>query len=434
MATQPPNPATTASLYGLTHEEPPPPRPPRVRARSLVAGIAVVALLAVATASGGILLGGRAWGAPHAVLRALQVREAQMPLDWPVTGTAAVGAGGYGVLAATGTALVRPIASTAKLITALAVLQKAPLQPGAAGPTLTMTPADVAIYLRYNSEDGSLIPVSAGEQISEYDALQAMLIPSADNIADSLATWAYGSMPAYLAAANRLVLQAGMTETVVAGDASGFLPATVSTAQDLVLLGQAALANPVIAGIVAQKTYTLPAGGPFAGLVVENNDTLLGTDGIDGIKTGNTDQAGGVFVFAAPYQVGSHSLTIVGAVMGAPTLPVAFSEAAGLLGSAEANFTVATPVRAGQVVATYHVPWQGSVALVAEQTLSVAQWRGTTLTPAVTLHGIRAPAPARARVGEISVTTGGGHEATGVALRGPITRPPGWLSRVFARL
>jgi D-alanyl-D-alanine carboxypeptidase (penicillin-binding protein 5/6) len=387
-----------------------------------------VALVAV-LAGTGLTLGSRPWPAPYSVSRVPPVRQAPVLLDWPVTGSAAVGAVGYGVLAATGTAEARPMASTAKLITALTVLQRAPLSVGEAGPTLTVTPADVVLYQQYLAEDGSLVPVSAGEQFTEYQALQALLIPSADNIADSLAQWVYGSIPTYLLAANRLVAGLGLTETVVAGDASGFLPATVSTPSDLILLGQAALANPVIASIVAQRSFTLPPG-PVAG-TVKNTDTILGTDGIEGIKTGNTDQAGGVFVFEASHPVGGRSVTVIGAVMGAPTLPEAFAESARLLASTEANFTASTAVRAGQVVATYHVAWQGPVSVVAEHSLSVITWGGTVIRPVVTLRALRAPAPAHSSIGVITVGAGPEKASAAVGLKETVTPRPGWLRRLL---
>ncbi|MGH2718766.1 MAG: D-alanyl-D-alanine carboxypeptidase family protein, partial [Actinomycetota bacterium] len=263
----------------------------------------VVISLLVVVGDAGFAYAHRPWPKPYAVRTIAAFRQDGTPLAWPATGAAAIGAVGEGVLAITGTDTPRPMASTAKLITALTVLEAAPLSPGQAGPTLTVTAADAGYFGQYLVLNGSEVPLDPGEQINEYQALQALLIPSADDVADAMATWFYGSMPRYLAAANLLVQQLGMTETVVAGDASWFLASTVSTPADEVLLGQAALANPVIASISSQKSMTLPGGRK------ENStDLLLGVDGITGIKTGNTDQAGGVFVFTAKHQVGSQTI------------------------------------------------------------------------------------------------------------------------------
>jgi D-alanyl-D-alanine carboxypeptidase (penicillin-binding protein 5/6) len=45
--------------------------------------------------------------------------------------------------------------------------------------------------------------VQLGEELSEYQALQALLLPSANNIAETLARWAFGSIDAYNAYANQ---------------------------------------------------------------------------------------------------------------------------------------------------------------------------------------------------------------------------------------
>ena len=118
-------------------------------------------------------------------------------LTWPVHGEAAVGAVGYGVLATHGDQKAQPTASAAKIMTALAILKQHPLNLGQQGPTLTLTQADVDSYNTYVAEDGSVAKVAAGEQITEYQLLEALLLPSADNIADTLAKWSYGSISSY---------------------------------------------------------------------------------------------------------------------------------------------------------------------------------------------------------------------------------------------
>lgn len=368
----------------------------------------------------------RPWPAPYALAHVAAVRQAPLPLAWPAVGSAAVGAVGYGVLAVTGTDTPRPTASTAKLITALTVLERYPLAVGQPGPTLTMTPADVTLFQQYYAQGGSEVLVAAGEQLSEYQALEAVLVPSADNMADTLATWAYGSIPNYLVAANGLVVGLGMTQTVVAGDASGLLPTTTSTPRDLVVLGEAALANPVIAQIVTEESVTLPVAG-----TVRNFNRLLGVDGIDGIKTGNTDQAGGVFIFTATQAVGSGSVRIVGAVMGAPTLRQAFAGSTALLASARANFVVATPILAGQVVGTYHVAWQHPVTVIADRSVSVINWRGMPMQADISLQRVHPAERAGTGVGQLVVTSGPQRAFTPVSLRGEVEPKPHWYQAFF---
>ncbi|HWD07801.1 MAG TPA: hypothetical protein VHA57_01780 [Actinomycetota bacterium] len=412
----------------LTQKDVPAPGLTAWRWQWWLVGVVVLSLLAV-VADAGVAWAHRSWPTPYVVKAVASFRQDGLPLAWPSVGAAAVGAVGDGVLAVTGADTPRAMASTAKLITALTVLQKAPLSPGQSGPTLTVTPAIAATFGQYYLVDGSEVPLTAGEQINEYQALQALLIPSADDIADALADWFYGTISHYLAAANLLVRQLGMTETVVSGDASGFLPSSVSTPDDLVLLGEAALANPVIASIVGQKSMTMPDG-----LTETSTDQLLGVDGIEGIKTGNTDAAGGVFVFAAEHPVGTQTVTVVGAVMGAPTLEASFAESRALLASAEANFAAVTPVQAGQVLATYHVAWQKAVQVVAEHDLSTVAWLGETIQPTLTLQAIHPPLSRNGAVGVVSIDIGPESSSSPVELRGRIAGPPRRsLSRLFRR-
>ena len=85
------------------------------------------------------------------------------------------------------------IASVAKVMTAYLVLRDHPLQPGEDGPTITLTDADVADTDRRRGHEESVVSISAGEQLTERQALEALLLPSANNIAAVLARWDAGS-------------------------------------------------------------------------------------------------------------------------------------------------------------------------------------------------------------------------------------------------
>ncbi|MBV8445783.1 MAG: D-alanyl-D-alanine carboxypeptidase, partial [Candidatus Dormibacteraeota bacterium] len=137
-------------------------------------------------------------------------------------------------LAASDANTPRPIGSVAKTMTALLVLQAHPLRPGVAGPELAMTADDVALYEQAVAAGGSAVPVRAGELLSERDLLLALLLPSANNIADTLARWVAGSVSAFTARANSEAAALGLRATHF-DDASGVSDRTVSTAADLVV-------------------------------------------------------------------------------------------------------------------------------------------------------------------------------------------------------
>jgi len=322
---------------------------------------------------------------------------AALKLAWP-SEQAAVGIVGTSILKTHGVQKPTATASTAKLITALSVLHARPLAAGQHGPTVALSAADVALYNTYKAEDGSVVAVKVGERISEYEMLEAMLLPSANNMADSLARWAFGSLHAYITFANSYVRHLGLAHTHVGGDASGFSPNTTSTASDLVRLGELAMRSPVLAHIVGQTTAT---GIPVVG-TVRNTNALLRTSGIVGVKTGNTTQAGGVFIVAAETTVNANPATIVTAVLGAPTLVGAFHISLPLVRSAEASFRPATIIIAGTVVGQYRLPWGGRAAAIASKTLVVDAWDGVVIPVIITLHPVRADAHAGQAVGNLA--------------------------------
>jgi D-alanyl-D-alanine carboxypeptidase (penicillin-binding protein 5/6) len=290
-------------------------------------------------------------------------------LAWPAYGQAAVGAVDYGLLDSHGPQIQAPMASITKTITAMAVLKKKPLSPGDQGPTIRMTSQDVAAYNDYYSKGGSVVNVNEGEQISEYQALQALLLPSANNMADTLARWAFGSVDDYVTFANNYVRTLGLRNTTL-GDASGFSSKSISTAEDLTVLGISFINNPVLRDIVSQQTAELPVAG-----TVRNTNWLLGTDGITGIKTGNTEQAGGCYLFAAHRVIEGQTLTIVGAVMSAPDLQTAISDSRTLLDSIDKGFTTVTVVKKNQNVGLYVSGWGDVVNVLSKQDVSILTWK-----------------------------------------------------------
>jgi D-alanyl-D-alanine carboxypeptidase (penicillin-binding protein 5/6) len=254
------------------------------------------------------------------------------------------------------------------------------------------------------AEQGSVVKVVPDEKLSEYQMLEAMLLPSANNMADSLAIWAFGSLPAYSAAANSYLNQVGLKTTHVGPDASGFIPTTVSTAHDLVIIGELVMSNPILAQVVSQLSVT---NFPVVN-TIKNVNYLIGTDNIVGIKTGNTDQAGGVYVGAAKTSVGGQPVTVITANVGAPTLGIAVSGSLPLLQSAESNFQALTLVKKDTLVGTYNLPWGGSTPIVASSDLVAFAWGGSSVSiDPPRLDAITYPAVANQTIGAIGSKSSG---------------------------
>ena len=356
----------------------------------------------------------------------LASKAQQVSFVWPTYGQAAAGAVGYGVLGTNGEQRPLPIASVAKVMTALAVLKAKPLPQGQSGPMITITQEDVDYYYRTVAEGGSNTAVVLGEEISQYQALQALLLPSSNNMAFTLARWAYGSEEEYTNFANNFAKSLGMMNSTFA-DASGFSAETVSTATDLTKLAVNAMDNPVIAEIAAQVEADIPVAGR-----IYNVNSLLGENNIVGLKTGNTEEAGGCFMAAAVKDVNGQKIVSVSVIMGAPYRNIALQDSIPLVNSVFDNFETASFVNNGEVVGTYAVPGSDSVSVTAKNALSGVKWKGSEITPEVTLNKIDGNVSRGAEVGTVKVQLGR------QTLESPITvnksiEQPSWETKLIPR-
>jgi D-alanyl-D-alanine carboxypeptidase (penicillin-binding protein 5/6) len=231
---------------------------------------------------------------------------------WPAQGQAAFVESGQEHVQAGPNQHPAPIASVTKVMTAYILLRDHPLQAGDDGPVLTLTDADVADTARRRAQGQSVVSVAAGERLTERQALEALLLPSANNIAVVLARWDAGGVDQFVARMNAAAQSFGMSETRYT-DPSGFEQTTVSTAADQVQIVERAMSLPVFAGIVAMPSATLPVAGTVA-----STDALLGHDGFVGVKTGSDNAAGGCFAFRAVRTIGGKQTTITGVVLGQP--------------------------------------------------------------------------------------------------------------------
>jgi serine-type D-Ala-D-Ala carboxypeptidase (penicillin-binding protein 5/6) len=313
--------------------------------RILVAGLLVV-IAAIAAARGyqSLASSSSTAASPIDVLRSEHrgaLGEALPSTVWPAHGQAAFVLTGQSQVQAGPNQHAAAIASVAKVMTAYLVLRDHPLRPGQDGPTITLTDADVADTDRRRRQQESVVPIAAGEQLTERQALQALLLPSANNIAAVLARWDAGSADRFVARMNATARSLGMTHTRYT-DPSGYDDATVSTAADQVRIVDRAMRLPVFASIVATPSATLPVAG-----TVHNTNTLLGRNGFVGVKTGSDDAAGGCFAFRAIRWIDGKRTTITGVVLGQP----GHNQIAAGLAAADAMVDrIASPVQARRQV------------------------------------------------------------------------------------
>ena len=244
---------------------------------------------------------------------------------WPQQGQAALVLGD-GRPAASPDERPVPIASLAKVMTAYLTLEHFPLGGAQNGFTIAISAAQAQDVAEDGAEGQSVVPVAAGEQLNERQLLEALLIPSGNNIADVLADQVAGDEPRFIAEMNAEARGLGMDQTIYT-DPSGFDPGTVSTAADQLRVFQQAMRFPVFRQIASMASVTLPAAGTLT-----NYDPLI-AEGFAG-KTGSDSAAKGCLAFFTRVTVGGRGQTAVGVVLGqgqgsdTPALLAAAGEAA----------------------------------------------------------------------------------------------------------
>jgi D-alanyl-D-alanine carboxypeptidase (penicillin-binding protein 5/6) len=308
----------------------------------------------------------------------------------------------------------------AKMMTAQIILTDHPLAPGASGPSIAVDAAAVATEKAEAAQFESVVPVVAGESLTERQALQALLIPSGNNIALLLADWDAGNEAAFVAKMNTEARALGMTHTHYA-DTSGFSSATVSTATDQMKLLKVVMANPVFAHIVAMPQVTLPVAG-----LVYNYDYNLGHNGFVGVKTGSDGAAGGCFAFAVDHRVDGHAYTILGVVLGQQgkyILQAALNVATALANAVTTQVAVRQAVAPGLTAARLLAPWTTTVAATTRSSASVLGWSGLEVPIHLDVRVSGRRVPANSQIGVLEVGQAGERTAVPVSTTKALASP-----------
>ena len=257
---------------------------------------------------------------------------------------------------------VRPTASTAKMILGLAVIQKKPFGAGETGEILTISEEDYDNYLWYLNNNGSNVPVTIGEEISEYEALTAVFLASANNMADTLARWAFGSVEGYQEYASKMLEEMGVSGVTFGTDASGYNEGTTASAESLARIGYLVMQEPVLREIVGRTEAEVPVAGE-----ISNTNQLLGTSGIIGVKTGYIGEPSGYCLVSA-YEIGGHIVSV--ARLGAETREASFAESLGIVTKMQETVTMRELIVAGETVGKVSDWWNGEILVKAGESLS----------------------------------------------------------------
>ncbi len=274
---------------------------------------------------------------------------------------------------------VRPTASMAKMILALAVMQAKPFELGGTGGTITISETDVQMYEDYLANGGTVSAVEVGEEISEYDALASVMLVSSNNMADTLAIWAFGSLVAYQDYAGEMLKSWGLNNTFIGIDASGFDESTVSMASDMAKIGTRVMQNSVLREIVGRTEYEVPVAGTLT-----NTNVLLGQNKISGIKTGFIGEASG-YCLTSGYLEDEHIVTVT--LMGAPSREDSFADTLAIVKTMQDKIPLSKIVSAGETVGYLDSWWTGRVSITSIEDVYGIGWDGVTADVALDMSG-----------------------------------------------
>ncbi|MFI9287088.1 D-alanyl-D-alanine carboxypeptidase [Streptomyces werraensis] len=409
-------------LAELTNTPPPPQTPLRTAVRRIKIWTPLVILLLIVFA---IVQNVRPLPAPTLALTADDTHTFDgdpVKLPWPGEGQGWMSGDGIGTMDHFGEQKPVAIGSVAKTMTAYIILREHPLKPGEEGPKIEVD-AKAEEEGGYDKDgESTLNTVKAGDFLTEKQALSAVMIPSANNIARLLARWDAGSEEAFVKKMNDTAKELGMTNTTYT-DPSGLKETTVSTAEDQTKLGIAAMRIPAMVAITSAASWTDPSGQYWS-----NYNELPYTMGAIGIKTGSTTKAGGNLLFAARKEVGGQEVTVVGAILGqhkGPSILDTVNEVSKpALRAAQDALTSANILKKGTVVGYVDDGLGGRTPVALTEDVKAVGWAG--LEVKLTFAGTELPHTAKAgtKVGTLTVGDGkNGAVKVPVALKADLVEP-----------
>ncbi|MFF4060592.1 D-alanyl-D-alanine carboxypeptidase [Streptomyces sp. NPDC001668] len=408
-------------LAELTNTPPPPPSPLRTFGRRVKIWTPILLLLVVVFA---IVQALRPLPDPALSLTAedsYTFDGSKATLPWPAEGQGWMDVNGIGTMGDFGKQTPVAIGSVAKAMTAYIVLKDHPLKSGEEGAKITVD-ALAEKEGGYNKEgESTLNTVKEGDVLTEKQAISAIMIPSANNIARLLARWDAGSEAAFIKKMNDTAKALGMKNTKYT-DASGLKETTVSSAEDQVKLGNELVKIPALMDITRLPSWKDPSGQTW-----NNYNRLVPYNGAIGIKTGTTTKAGGNLLFAATKEVGGETVTVVGAVLGQHTAPIidtvnAVSKTAML--AAQDALTSAKILKKGDVVGYVDDGLGGHTPVVLTKDVTAVGWAGYKVKLSFAADDVPHTAKAGTKVGTLTVGDGkGGAVEVPVTLQKDLTEP-----------
>ncbi|MEU7551687.1 hypothetical protein AB0B01_04855 [Streptomyces sp. NPDC044571] len=410
-------------LADLTNNPPPPPSPLRTVIRRFKIYAPLVVLLAIIIAVVQLV---RPLPEPKLKMTAQNSYTfdgGNPSLPWPKEGQGHMAAAGLGTVGTFGEQKPIAIGSVAKTMTAYVILKNHPLKKGEKGPMIDIDKTAVDDGKKDSDGESTVNTLKEGDKISEYDALAAIMIPSANNVARLLARWdTGGDQEAFVKKMNEAAKDLGMANTTYT-DPSGLDATTVSTAEDQVKLGLKVVEMSELMAITKLPSWTDPSGKSW-----RNWNDLVPYNGAVGIKTGSTTKAGGNLLFAAEKKVGKTNQLIVGAVLGqhgVPILGTAITASKNVMLATQKMLTSAPVLKKGDVVGYVDDGLGGHTPVVATADVEAVGWPSLHIDVKLVGGDGKLPQTAKAgtEIGMLTVGEGASQVKVPVALQSDLAAP-----------
>lgn len=394
------------------------------RARRTHPLVVLLRLLVVLALAGAVVLGTLIAVAPTPSIAATRLDAPPPPaaeptIAWPEAARAAAYAvvGEPDARGAWGSDAPVPMASLAKLVTVLVVLEAHPLDDDERGPEIVLGRDDVNALGRAIAERAPIAVVHDGMVVTQRDLIEWSLVTSAGNASWSLAHWAFGSIDAFLEATAAWAERNGFTGMRVA-DPAGLDVASVATAAELAQVGLLAVEHPVVLASMQLPSVAVPGVG-----AAPNTNRIQGQGFIDGGKTGMLFVWGRNLLATAVRVVDGRPERVVGVVLGTVTADAVNEGMLGLIDSLWDEFGEVEVLPAGTPVGEYRAPWGEVVTAATTTPLAVDAFTGLAPSAEVSLEAVRVDVP-RGTVGTaVAEATSGERSETTVMTDGILDGP-----------
>ncbi len=174
------------------------------------------------------------------------------------------------------------MASTTKIMTALTALD--------------YYDQDALLTVKSTGIEGAGLGLVRGDQFYFEDLLYAMLLPSANDAAQTIADNYPGGSDAFVAKMNEKAASLHLVNTHFADPTGLDDDGDYTTVVDMARLASHAIHNPIFVEVTSTKYKTIANRNYTRQYSLANLNKLLGINGVTGIKTGTTEGAGEVLV------------------------------------------------------------------------------------------------------------------------------------------